>query len=616
MLSPAKWNASVPRDRLENLEFRLFVLRKAKNNRAMQLALIDACKNDLLFFVCVFVWQVNPKKKGAEARPGPFISFPFQDPAFLWILSHIERGRDCLLEKSRQMGASWMIIIVFVWLFLFHGWQTLLFISRNEKAVEDESPNSLFWKIDFILRHLPNWMKPPAKKFKRRKLFYGNDQTNSSIFGEASTGQANVGGNTTAMGIDEYSQIKEDYEVLHRTSDSTNCRIFNGTHLGLDTAFYELSTRVDMDKLVLHWSQHPDYSPGLYRMNLGTGQVEVLDKTYEYPLDFQFVMDGSPTGGPFPGLRSPWYDEQCRRKGSKRAVSMDLDIDPAGSDRQFFDQILIRDLIANYCRKPLWQGDVRLDRDLGRVIELVPRVDGPLKLWINLDSRNLPPGGSYGAGADVSYGLGATPSCLSMMDAEIGKKVMEYVNPNIEPKEFAELCVALCWLFKTSENLGALFAWEKQGPGNIFSRRVVELGYRRIYYKRNEHQLAPNDTDFPGWYPSPDNRDDAIEEYAAALRTRQLINPSERALKECLAIRWNDRGHLEHSAEYDKTDPAKSMVSHSDILVADYLAWMMTRRLNVPVVERRKQENIPPLSLAWRMQRWENERREEEQYAG
>src|SRR5262249_47409305 len=159
-----------------------------------------------------------------------------------------------------------------------------------------------------------------------------------------------------------------------------NCRIFNSTHLGIGTAFYDLTERPDIRKLRIHWTQHPDKCCGLYRYDTDRHAVEVLDKQYQFPLDFKYVMDGSPTGGPCPGIRSPWYDEQCRRKGSARGIAMDLDIDPKGSVSQFFDRLMIRQLQAKYAVAPFWEGDIHFDQDTGKPFSLVPRQGGPLRL--------------------------------------------------------------------------------------------------------------------------------------------------------------------------------------------------------------------------------------------
>lgn len=612
MLSPGNWHTKVPRGLRQNLLFRRNVLRKGKEP-ANQRLFRQACKEDCLFWVNAFVVQFNPRKKGEKAmKVGPFITWPFQEeavnsqdparPGMLWCIEHDE---DLLIEKSREMGASWLMVLVHLWLYLYHDWQKFLFISRSEKAVEDEDPDSLFWKIDFVLDYLPDWSIPGGRAaLKRRKLFFGN-ANGSSITGEASTGKAGVGGRATSMPIDEFSQIKEDYEVLHRTSDTTGCRIFNGTHRGLDTAFYELSRRVDMKKLVMHWSQHPDKNRGLYRAV--EGKVVVLDKSYAFPPDYHFVMDGSPTGGPYPGLRSPWYDKECRRKGDKRAVAMDLDIDPSGSVSQFFDPIAVRVLQETYCTEPRWHGDLLYDPDAGRPLQLTAAPGGPLELWCPLDAQGKPPAGRYAIGSDISTGNGATPSCLSVVNRDTGEKAGQYQNAWIAAESFAALSVALCWLFADEEGNGAAFCWEHHGPGINYGNKVIELGYRNVYYRKAElGALKQKNSDLPGWIPLPPNKRVTLEEYRAALYARQFLNRSRRALEECLAFKWGDSNNIVHAHEVNE-DPTKARVNHADLAMADALAWKMCKEQRRLTPKPR--EEPPLLSLAWR--RRYHERREE-----
>ena len=65
-----------------------------------------------------------------------------------------------------------------------------------------------------------------------------------------------------------------------------------------------------MKKIVMHWTQHPDKNRGLYRFE--DGKIEVLDKQFVYPKDFNFIMEKKPTGGPFPGLRLPGTTRKSR----------------------------------------------------------------------------------------------------------------------------------------------------------------------------------------------------------------------------------------------------------------------------------------------------------------
>lgn len=556
------------------------------------------CQDDLLFYVNAFVWQFNPRERGEEV--GPFLTWDFQEEAMRVMLRCIEEGEDLVIEKSREMGASWMMLLVFEWLWHFHPWQKFLLISRNEKAVEDEDPDSLFWKLDHVHRYLPGWLMP--RKMRRRKLFFGNDELHSTITGQASTGKAGVGGRATAMGIDEFSQIAEDYEVLHRTSDTTSCRIFNFTHLGLDTAAYELTdpnsaVGAFVKRLNLHWTRHPHKRRGLYRVE--GNKVEVLDKSYVYPEGFEFVMSGEPSGGPCPGLRSPWYDRQCKRKGSARAVAMDLDINPTGSVAQFFDAIIIRQLIEVYCVAPVWEGHVGYDRDTGQPTELIRGAKGPLRLWINPDKDGKLPKGIYTIGGDISTGCGQTNSCLSIINARTGEKVGEFTTARIDAKALAPVATALGRLLRDERGEEAKLCWEFPGPGLAFGATVMELGYRNVYYRTNELlPFARKPSDVPGWGSTGNNKRLLLEDYREALFSRKVVNRSKEAMEECLKFKYNQSGHVVHGSE-DTNDPTGALVNHGDRVIADALAWKMAKEMDRDV-RQQGEERVTVGSLAWR----------------
>jgi hypothetical protein len=564
------------------------------------------CREDVLFYINAFVWQFNPRKLGSSV--GPFITWDFQETATRQILDAIScdchedsetHQHDLLIEKSREMGASWLCLIIMEWLWHFHPWNKFLCISRNEKAVEDEDPDSLFWKIDFIQRYQPTWLLPTIK---RRKLYFGNEDNGSTITGQASTGKAGVGGRATAMFIDEFSQIDEAFEVLHRTSDTTGCRIFNGTHRGIGTAFHELSLRADQRKLVMHWTQHPEKNRGLYRYDSESNRVEVFDKLYSYPVDYSFVLADAPAGGPRPGIRSPWYDQQCLRKGSSRAIAMDLDIDPGGSVAQFFNPLTIRVLRQSYCCPPFWEGEISYDRDSGKPLSLVQNEGGPLRLWIRPKSDSSVARAKYAAGADISTGGGATNSVISMANASTGEKVLEYATANMNPDKFAVVCVALCWLFKDENGEPALFAWEHHGPGLAFGARVLELGYRNIYWREAHQKLAGGKvSNVPGWYPSNDTKRLLLEDYRAALDAREIINRSDEALRECLPYRYTPQGTVEHPHDQGGDDPTGARINHGDRVIADALSWMMCKkRVSARAKKEAEEEQCDIGTLAWR----------------
>jgi hypothetical protein len=638
MLSPGQFYKDVPKGLQENLDCRERLLKGCQLPQFRR-AVMEMCRRDILFWINSFVWQFNPNTIGtASLEIGPFLTWDFQDGFFLdgdeakdgpGILWCIEHRRDLVLEKSREMGASWMCLLALDWLFLFHPWKKFLVISRDEESVDKpDEPDSLFWKLDFVHEHLPSWM---CGHIVRRKRGFKHTRTNSTITGQSSTGKSGVGGRATCMFIDEFSQIREDYEVFQRTSSTTGCRIFNGTHLGLDTCFFEITDPSNVagsyiKKRVIHWSQHPDKRKGLYRYNSEGGKVEIVDKSYKFGPDYDFVRDGSPHGGPYPNLRSPWYDNEYRRKivkGSARGVAMDLDINPSGSVTQFFDPATIRILQEKFCEEARWQGRVELDPETRRVSKWIEDDKGAIKLWCLLrDGHGLP--GRYGAGADLSWGTGRTNSCFSIINGETGEKVLEYVDPLVDPRLYAEYCTAILWCFCDKGGDPPLFAWELNGPGVGFGLRVMELGYRNVYIadtqEGNPFGSAARSERKAGWVPHGGGRGKhtkvlLLEDYREALAKRWVLNRSKIAMEECLAFQYSPRGdNVYHSGELNQVDPSAAGVNHGDRVIGDALAYKMVKGL---VLETKKEP--PPAtvigSLAWRRALHEQTRVRQEAWA-
>lgn len=590
MLSPGKHHKKVPKEYEANFAFRKEMIRECKHSLERQAEEIAKCAEDALYYINAYVWQYNPNNAiGKEV--GPFITYPFQDEAIFALHAAIEDKHDLVIEKSREVGVSWICDMVFEHLAHFKKNLKFLIISRNAEAVDSNDPDSLFWKLDHLHKWLPNWLKP---RLKRRDMFFGFEETGSTITGQATTGKAGVGGRATAAFFDEFSQVREDYEVLNRTADTTKCRIFNGTHKGLDTAFHELTQRVDMKKLRIHWSQHPEKNRGLYQFNEETKRVDILDKKYEFPHTYDFIMDGK--------LRSPWYDAECVRRNNPRAVAEDLDIDPHSSMSQVFDGQLIRTLTRAYCIDPYWEGDVAFDPQTGKLIELVHRDGGPLRLWIHMSPDGKPARNNYASGADIAIGEGATPSVLTIFNADTGEQVAEYANAHIRNVEFGELSVALAWLFQNAHGDGMKMAWDKPGAGVKYGQRIIELGYRNVYFNTEETKMMPVESESPGWWPNEERKRVLIETYSHALKSRKCVMRSELSLKECLAFRWKSGNKIEHSGSVNKKDPTKAGDNHGDRVISAALGWKMVLSLGYSRLKHTPEsaKEIKVGSYAWR----------------
>lgn len=631
MLSPANHHTLLSRDLRQNLKQRRAILKAASGDRAVQNQIIRMCREDILFYINAFVFQHDPSQRGALSM-GPFITFPRQEELIVarpkthghlgeydrGILYCLEHDKTMACEKSRWQGASWLFLIVMAWHCGFHDHRDWICISRNEDAVDDGSKKSLFWKLRYVLANQPRWLMGEVAS---SRLYFHFERSNSEITGEASTAKAGVGGRGSAIFVDEFPEIERGQEVREKTALTANSRFFVGTHLGSGTPFDKMCNPAMSPEIVrqrLHWTDGlAEQRDGMYQADPDhPGRVVFLDKGYKFPADYPYVLDGRPTGGPRPGVRSPWYDRKCQEIGDPRAVAQNLDVDVAGSAKQFFDPVQIRSLVAASC-DPVWEGEVDFDK-AGNLMKIQEARGGRLRLWVRPDGFGNLPTARYTAGCDVSGGTGATNSCFTAIDGDRSLVVAEWADPRTDEKDFAALCVALCRWLKDEDGSGAYFGWDSGGaPGAKFSVRMAEIGYGNIYY--NDNDLIKYTTGRverkPGWYGTNEQRYRSLVDYRNAIYSRVLADRSERCLKECLLFEYDAKtGDVKHAGESRNNDPTGARKNHGDLVISRIIAWMLAKEMaeggrRAKVVETGPQ----PGTMDWLMRLEEGYRRQLEE---
>lgn len=586
MLSQGIWHKQVPRDLAGNLRFRVKLLESIRSRPEAVQGVVEMCRKDILFFLTVFAWCYNPKLP-PKHRVLPFIPWDFQENMVLEILECVEQQKPGVCEKSRELGASWLFLFVEDWLARFHAYTQILNISRDADSVDCKSPDSLFWKLRFINEHLPSFL---PKKTEELKMYHAYEN-GSVITGEASTGYAGVSGRASMILLDEFSKVKDDTAMRQSTAGTADCRFFVSTHEGEGTEFWRITREAEFRKWTLHWTQHPMKNQGLYsyereptdgkppglrywKYNTETSKIEP-SAPHEYAGDYPFVTDGSPTGGPYPGIRSPWYDAMCLRIGDSRGVAMELDVDPISSVKTLFEPIVIRSLQSK-CVPPYWEGDVIYEQD-GANPRLVPGLNGPLKLWTQLVGQGAPTPGTYKLGADVSGGTGCTPSCVTIGDAEKGRKVGEYANPRIDPKEFGTLLSALGHIFRDEAGSPAEVSWENRGPGVTCGEQLALLQYPKRHVARSRDKVGQPLAGRYGFNPENDGKAKMLRDYRFALVNHLFYNPSKLALEETLKFVYDQQGKIIHTGAMDSKDPSGARENHGDRATADGICNMLIR---------------------------------------
>lgn len=211
----------------------------------------------LKFFVNNFGWTFDPRPEH-EPFHLPFITFEYQDTALAWFIDHIDNGRDGLVEKSRDMGMSWLIFVWGpLWYWLFRDGASFLLGSYKEDLVDDRTPDSLFGKLDYALNSLPKWMQPARFNIEkhRTKLRLTNPANGNIITGDSMNPQFGRGSRKTAVLFDELGFWEYAKDAWESCGDTTSCRIANSTPQGYN--YFASLKEQGIDVLTLMWRLHP-----------------------------------------------------------------------------------------------------------------------------------------------------------------------------------------------------------------------------------------------------------------------------------------------------------------------------------------------------------------------
>ena len=218
----------------------------------------DNSAEGCIFFIENFGWTYNSRmvNMGKSAHI-PFFLYEFQKEAIRELVDHIENGRDLLIEKSRDMGVTWVTIYVFLWFWLFRDGINFLLGSYKEALVDNRSDDSMFGRLDYALTALPKWMLPKgfSTKKHRNKLKLQNPVNFNLISGDTMNPDFGRGSRKTAIFFDELGSWMYAKDAWESTGDVTNCRIANSTPKGAN--FYYKLRNSGIDVLSLHWSKHP-----------------------------------------------------------------------------------------------------------------------------------------------------------------------------------------------------------------------------------------------------------------------------------------------------------------------------------------------------------------------
>lgn len=211
-------------------------------------------------------------------------------------------GNDLVVNKSRQVGMSWLWMSLELWMLLFWPEKRILNASRKLEEVDDGGKNSTSRSLHGRIRYMyeqriPAWLREQSKlEFKQTLV---TTKKGGFAYADTATPDVGRGGTYDFALLDEFAHV--DWSRMVWAALSQACKrgkIANSTPRGRGNEFAKLWLKAKERNIQpegYHWSQHPVYNQGLW-----------MDE------------DGRD--------RSPWYDTQCQVLGAEDLIAQELDM--------------------------------------------------------------------------------------------------------------------------------------------------------------------------------------------------------------------------------------------------------------------------------------------------
>lgn len=219
---------------------RLALWRRASTDERFRQIVFEKCRRDPVFFVNGFCWGYDPRLIPSEV---PFVLYPFQE-AFLrdWARC-VNEGEDFGVEKSRDMGASFLILFL-----LMHGWRfqegfKSLIGSRKADAVDKNGDmDSLMEKVRYNIVRWPRWFLPRGYNHRLHATYMKliNPENGNTITGESSNPNFARAGRNKIVVFDEMAFWPFADAAWASASQSTNCRAAISTPYGKGNKYGKL----------------------------------------------------------------------------------------------------------------------------------------------------------------------------------------------------------------------------------------------------------------------------------------------------------------------------------------------------------------------------------------
>lgn len=242
-----------------------------RSNSTMHHGAIEFYRANPVAFINHWVDTYDPRNAGRKTPARmPFVLFEKQEQMIFYLKAMIEGEENGLIEKCRDMGATWVACAFSVWLWRFYPGAAVGWGSRKEQLVDKlGDPDSIFEKMRMIIRNLPPEFMPKGFSQQEHMAYMRivNPESDATITGEAGD-NIGRGGRKLIYFKDESAHYERPEKIEAALADNTRVQIDISSVNGLGNVFHRRREAGELwtggsslqgvtNVFIMDWSDHP-----------------------------------------------------------------------------------------------------------------------------------------------------------------------------------------------------------------------------------------------------------------------------------------------------------------------------------------------------------------------
>ena len=252
--------------------WRIATLGKLRNDSELLASARAYYADNSAEFIMHWMDTYDPRLKGSKWVP--FVLFERQLEFIDFLNALISDEENGLVEKSRDMGATWLACAWTVWRWAFHGDTAIGWGSRKQELVDKLGDvSSIFEKMRMLVLRLPDIWRPVSYDGNFMKLI--NRDNGSTVTGESGD-NIGRGGRSTAYIKDEAAYYERPEKIEAALGDNTNVQVDISSVNGLGNVFHRRAESAiewkpgavipagQTRKFIFDWRDHPEKDQAWY----------------------------------------------------------------------------------------------------------------------------------------------------------------------------------------------------------------------------------------------------------------------------------------------------------------------------------------------------------------